>query len=130
MCLLLALIVSIKAAKCQNNDTLFIKAKIESIDSVGYYIVIRVISEEKKKVTILSPIDAKNSFIKNLKHRCVIKVGCNYNFILQIASRIKTGEGNYLFVSLKSFDFNGKHFLDAGELPYAALNMYRFDIYN
>lgn len=130
ICLLVISIVFIKVAKSQNNDTLFIKAKIENIDTIDYYLVIQAVIEDKKKITILSPVDVKNSFIKNFKHSCSVKIGCNYSFVLQSTSKIKNGEGSYLFISLRKFDYNGKHFLDEGELPYTALNMYKFDIYH
>jgi hypothetical protein len=130
ICLLVISNVFIAVAKSQNNDTLFVKAKILNIDTIDYYVVIRAVSEDKKKMTILSPIDVKNPLIEKFKHSCSVKVGCNYDFTLQVTSRIKNGEGSHLFISLRKFDYNGKHFLDEGELPYTALNMYRFDIYH
>lgn len=129
ICSLIISITFIKMAKSQNSDTLFVKAKVESIDTIDYYVVVKAVSKDKKKVTILSPIDAKNSFSQKLKDSCIVKVGCSYDFVLQVTSRIKNGEGSYLFISLRKFDYNGKPFLDAGELPYTALNMYKFDIY-
>lgn len=124
------LIAFMNMTKAQNNDTLFVKAKIEQVDTIGYYVVIRALSEDKKKMTILSSLDEKNSFVEKFNHSCSVKVGCNYNFVLQTTTRIKNGEGSYLFISLRKFDYNGKHFLDAGELPYLALNMYKFDVYH
>lgn len=129
ICLLIASIAFVTMAKSQNSDTLFVKAKVESIDTIDYYVVIKALSKSKKKVTILSPIDVKNSFAERLKDSCHVKVGCSYDFVLQETSRIKNGKDSYLFISLRKFDYNGKPFLDAGELPYIALNMHKSDIY-
>lgn len=116
--------------KSQNNDTLFIKTKVESIDALDYYIVIHAVSEDNKKLTILSSADDKNSIIENFKCYEKLDVGNEYNFILQKVTRIKNGKNSYLFISLKKFDYNGKPFLDDGELPFLALNTYQYDIYS
>ena len=117
-----------RSVKSQNVDTLFFKSKVEEIDSIDYYVVIRVIVNEKR-ITILSPLDEKSRCIEKYKDSSIIKVGCNYSFVLQQTSRIKNSEGTYFFLPLKKFDYGNKHLLDAGELPYLALNMYGFKIY-
>jgi len=111
--------------KAQSDSKFFINAKIERIDTIDYYVVIKAISKNKGRVTILSSTDVKSPFSEKSKDSCSVKVGCSYNFIVQTMGKIKNGSDSYLFVSLRKFDYNGKSFLEAGELPYEALNMYK-----
>ncbi len=119
-----------KEVKSQSSDTVFIRAKVESVDTIDYYVVIKAISKkDSRRITILSPLDERNEFIAKYKDSDTVNAGCSFDFILKTTNRIKNSEGSYFFISLRKFDYGGKPFLEAGELPYLALNMYRFQIY-
>jgi hypothetical protein len=116
-------------AKSQRSDTLFYNARVVEIDTIDYYVIVRALSNEKR-MTILSPLDEKNKFIEKCTDSSIIKAGVDYRFVLLQTARIKGRDGNYFLLPLKNLYYGSKHLLNAGELPYLALNMYGFKVYH
>lgn len=119
-----------REAKAQSTDTLYVHAKINKIEKIDYYIVIKATGKNGMRFTILAPLDERNRLTYNKKDSCIIKEGCNYSFALQVTNTIKNGKESYLLINLRKFYYGAMLLLDEGELPYIAINMYKDTIYN
>ncbi|MFT3824226.1 MAG: hypothetical protein QM731_09910 [Chitinophagaceae bacterium] len=116
-------------AKAQD-DTSYVTAKIVRIDTIKYYVVIRVQTDkEPKQMTVLSPFDEKDEIIAD-KHDCVlVTTGKKYSFKLAPTSKIKIAKDKYLLISFKKYYSGDLLLLEEGEIPYVALNMYKCFIF-
>ncbi|HEY4194812.1 MAG TPA: hypothetical protein VGM63_04710 [Mucilaginibacter sp.] len=110
-------------------DTILIKAKVLKIDTVGYYFVIHAEQNKHTNVTIFSSLDEKNKLIDKYSDSTSIQLNDTYTFLLVGLSQIKIDSGAYMFNNLRGFLYNNKRLLEADEMPYLALNMYKFKIY-
>lgn len=106
----------------RGQELIKITAKVDSFFSINYYVVIKAHNADRK-FTILSKTYEKNGLTK-YRYSCLIRKGKRYTFILQQTSVIKVSTDANMLINLRSFNIGDRHFLDNGELPYMALNMF------
>ncbi len=118
-----------KSALAKTGDTLVIKATVTETYSIDYYVVVKAKNENGQKYTILSSLEAKTQLTNENCNNYKVKVGEGYTFVITKTPIMKSASGNNMFLPLGGFDYNGRQLLEKGELPYKALNMYKFMIF-
>jgi hypothetical protein len=108
--------------KAISQDTLYVKGKVLSIDSMKFYSVLKILtcdSTQKTKV-IFSKRDLK--FEPGLDYQ-EIKVNDIFSFKLIGVFIFKGDDGENIILNLRSYAYADIFSLEAGEVPYLALNM-------
>ena len=122
--LILSILFFLLGLSVKSQDTLQIKGKVLSIDTSVYYVIIKVkVQDTCSQLVVLSP-KINISTKKNAKSGCSeIKIGNSYLFSLKGLSIIKAENGRNLILDLRKFNYYNIFSLNAGEVPYQALNM-------
>ena len=125
----LSFLISEKAG-AQNSDTVSISAKVLRIDTIDYYVVLRIRPEGKAiPITVLSPLKERSKTLMGSTDSVMVKVGKRYSFYLVPTMYLKFKEDLYRTVSLKKFYYGSLLLLNEDEVPYIALNMYRYFLF-
>lgn len=119
----LLIFLLILASRVKSQDTLKIKGKILSIDTIRFYMVIKIKTCDTLHSIkiVLSPRDSLRT-IANSNYEEVI-VGNFYSFKLLGIYIIRGEDGHNIILNLRKFNYYNIFSLDDGEVPYLALNM-------
>ena len=111
------------ASRAESQDTLNVRGKILSIDTIRFYMVIKIKScDTAHKIKIvLSPRESPGT-IANSNFKDVV-IGNFYYFKLLGTYIIKGEDGKNIILNLRKFNYNDIFSLDNGEVPYLAFNM-------
>lgn len=117
------------ASRAESQDTLNVRGKILSIDTIRFYMVIKIKScDTTHKIKIvLSPRESPGT-IANSHFKDVV-IGNFYSFKLLGIYVIKGDDGNNIILNLRKFNYYDVFSLDNGEVPYLAFNMYNRKIW-
>lgn len=103
-------------------DTIYVKGSILSIDTMKYYIVLKIRTFDSIQSTkiIFSKRDLKDDLTQNSQE---VKVCNEYEFKLLGISIFKADDGKNIILNLRKYSYSNIFELDNGEFPYLALNM-------
>ncbi len=107
---------------CANaQDTLKIKAEVLSIDTIKYYTVYKIKTDDTShsNITVLAPKDSSGVLVQN-EYREIF-VGGSYKFKLLAMSLIRGEDGHNIFLNLRRFAYGNIFSLDNVEVPFLAL---------
>lgn len=109
----------------ETRDSSIVKARVRKIIYSDYYVVIKATKiGDNKELTILSIRNERNKTVSACRDSIEIKKGKIYEFSIEPTNRIKNGTNNYMIINLRRFYYGKLLLLEAGELPYIALNMF------
>ncbi|MFZ1798911.1 MAG: hypothetical protein WAU24_03525 [Chitinophagaceae bacterium] len=111
------------ASRVESQDTLNVRGKILSIDTIRFYMIIKIKSCDTTHPIkiVLSPRDSPVT-IANSEFKDVV-IGNFYSFKLLGIYIIKGEDGNNIILNLRKFNYYDIFTLEKGEVPYLALNM-------
>lgn len=111
-----------------SQDTINVKGKVLSIDTMRFYMVIKIKTCDSigSSKVILSKRESNLEIIgKNQE----IIVGNIYLFKLLGISIFKADDGHNIILNLRRYSYSNKFSLEFGEFPYLAINMSGTKIY-
>ena len=113
---------SLIAFYSKSQDTLIVSGKVLSIDSIRYYMVLKVKAcETCASVVILSN---RTTTLNSERLKCKeIFVNNYYCFTLKKITTFKGEDGINIFLNLRKFNYYNVFSLDNGEVPYISLTM-------
>jgi hypothetical protein len=117
---------------CQpEHPVLTVAAVVNRVDTTACYVVLKATAvADGHRYTVLSPRTGTVLRTPSGSSPARIVLGGRYTFRLQATALMQVSPaGPPLFLNLRSFNIGSIHIVDAGELPYLALNMRGFNIH-
>ena len=107
-----------------SQDTILIKGKVVSVDTMKYYYVIKIKTCDNPSMNKVLLSTREDSIEKNVKAREIV-LNKVYVFHVNRISIFRGDDGQNIILNLREYSYSDKFTLHSGELPYSIIE--RFD---